>query len=74
MSEEMFWTGGDKGRALSLCRPCPCGCDERDGYHGVGYITGSDSDGTGFSLWIEEEAVYQAVRTVFLDNGLDTER
>ena len=37
-------------------RPCSCGCDARDGVHGVGYLSGSDPSGNGFRLWIENEA------------------
>jgi hypothetical protein len=28
---------------------------------GVGYLTGSDPDGNGFTLWIKDEAMYQRV-------------
>ncbi|WP_225073557.1 hypothetical protein [Desulfuromonas sp. CSMB_57] len=31
---------------------------------GVGYLAGSDADGNGFVLWIDEEDVYQAIRKV----------
>jgi hypothetical protein len=55
---EIVWTG-EENRPLTLQRPCTCGCDDRDGHKGVGYLTGSDEDGRGFSLWIESEALYQ---------------
>jgi hypothetical protein len=40
-------------------RPCPCGCDDRGGRGGVGYLTGSDAAGNGFTIWIESEEVFQ---------------
>jgi hypothetical protein len=43
------------------CRPCSCGCDTRQGVAGVGYLTGSDPDGNGFTVWIKDEAMYQRV-------------
>lgn len=61
MSKELTWDG-DEGRALALHRPCPCGCDEHGaekGSKGVGYLTGSDENGHGFTIWIENEVVYQ---------------
>ena len=49
-----------RGPAPAGClRPCSCGCDERDGRAGVGYLTGSDAAGNGFTIWIESEEVFQ---------------
>ncbi len=56
--KEITWKG-EKDRLLQVRRPCSCGCDERDGSPGVGYITGSDKAGNGFTVWIESEEVYQ---------------
>jgi hypothetical protein len=36
-----------------------CGCDTRGGVRGVGYLSGSDCAGNGFTLWIADEAPYQ---------------
>ena len=55
---EFSWQG-EKNRTFDLRRPCDCGCDHRQGNLGVGYLTGSDSDGIGFTVWIEKEEVYQ---------------
>jgi hypothetical protein len=52
-------------RQVSLWRPCPCGCDERDGSTGAGYISGCTKNGKGFTVWIEEEKTFQAVKRVF---------
>ncbi len=60
MKMQAAWTG-EKNRRLQLRRPCDCGCDERDGKRGVGYLTGSDGRGQGFTLWIETETVYRRV-------------
>lgn len=61
MADQHTWKG-EENRPLSLYRPCACGCDERGGYKGVGYLTGSDKKGKGFTLWIEDEPVFQAVK------------
>lgn len=62
MAKQLAWGGLnlDLDRPVQVRRPCSCGCDERDGCQGVGYITGG-----GFTLWIEEEPVYQAIRRSF---------
>ena len=49
---------------MKLKRPCECGCDFRDGTHGVGYLIGSDGSGSGFTIWVETEEVYQMVYVV----------
>jgi hypothetical protein len=50
-------------------RPCSCGCDARLGIHGVGYLSGSDPAGNGFTLWIEDEAMYQPLAAMLGDRG-----
>jgi len=49
---------GKPNLELKLYRPCECGCDQRDGWKGVGYLSGSDDDGNIFLLWIEDERIY----------------
>jgi len=61
-----FWQQGERGRPLMVCRPCPCGCDVRGGVPGVGYLTGSDADGNGFTLWIKDEAAYSRIASTLL--------
>lgn len=56
---------GDPGRAPRVQRPCECGCDLRDGKKGVGYLTGSDSEGNGFSLWITDEKLFKTMEKAF---------
>jgi hypothetical protein len=67
--KEITWKG-EKSRRLQVCRPCPCGCDNRSGRPGVGYLTGSDDEGNGFTIWIESEEIYQRIeRLLALNDG-----
>mgnify|MGYP006430625829 CR=1 FL=1 len=66
------WTwNGEANRETMVCRPCPCGCDNRnpefDGW--AGYMTGSDADGNGFTMWIKEEEKFVAVQKLFSKDG-----
>lgn len=61
----MYLWKGDPGRTPRVQRPCDCGCDLRDGAKGVGYLTGSDDKGNGFSLWITDEKVYKVMEKAF---------
>ena len=56
--KQIVWRG-EVRRPLRLSRPCSCGCDTREGIKGVGYLSGSDADGKGVTIWIEDEAVYR---------------
>lgn len=60
--KEIAWDKGETDRPLMAVRPCSCGCDRRYGDYGVGYLTGSDKDGYGFTIWIESEIVFQRLR------------
>lgn len=53
---------GEENRKVRLQRPCECGCDERDGPKGVGYLCGSNDKGEGFTLWFDTEEQYETVR------------
>lgn len=57
MGHEIEWKG-ERARALTVQRPCSCGCDVRGGKKGVGYLTGSDKDGNGLSIWIKSEKIF----------------
>lgn len=60
-----IWTEGDTNRRVSMRRPCPCGCDNRGRSTPlIGYMTGSNKDGTGFTLVVDTEDAYQALRSV----------
>jgi len=64
MNNQFTWSNGREDEPINLCRPCDCGCDERDGYKGVGYLIGSDKEGNGFTVWIENEEVFQSISRV----------
>jgi len=48
-------------KAYSSCKTC--GGETQ----GAGYICGSDAEGNGFVVWIEEEEVYRAVEKIFAE-------
>lgn len=56
---------GEKNRAFRVQRPCSCGCDLRGGSKGVGYITWSDPDGNGVTVWIKDERTFQIVKKIY---------
>lgn len=58
---QFVWEG-EENRPLRLYRPCSCGCDERNGEKGVGYLSGSNARGEGFTVWIEDEEVFQRLK------------
>ena len=70
MFKQSTWKG-EKAREISVHRPCDCGCDDRHGHGGVGYLTGSTKHGNGFTIWIESEAVFAAV-SLALEVGSET--
>ena len=63
MSEQFVWVG-EENRRLKLYRPCPCGCDSREGEKGVGYISGSNEKGEGVTIWIEDEEVFRRLQVL----------
>jgi hypothetical protein len=64
MSKQCLWKG-EPNRPLGTYRPCKCGCDYRNGMLGVGYLSASDDDGNGFTIWIDDERIYLRVKYVF---------
>jgi hypothetical protein len=54
-------------RPLTVQRPCPCGCDNRDAPDIVGYVH-AIRDGVGVTIEITDEETYQIVERVFNDN------
>lgn len=46
----IMWKDGQENRPVKLYNPCPCGCDLRDDRNILGYISGSDDKGNGFTL------------------------
>jgi hypothetical protein len=55
-----------RGVWLETHRPCSCGCDNREGKKGVGYIIGSDG-GNGFTIWVENENVFKLAQQVIYE-------
>lgn len=57
---------GEQDREMKFYLPCSCGCDFRgmtqkqiDKY--VGYISGSDANGNGVTVWITQKE-YEAIK------------
>ena len=53
-----FTWDGERDRNLSVYRPCSCGVC-RENRKGVGYLSFSDANGRGFTIWIENEQVFR---------------
>ena len=70
--DHIIWKG-HAGRHIALERPCPCGCDKREGWDGVGYLTGSDDEGNGFTLLIEDEAVYRQIHRALTGKDIEVQ-
>lgn len=54
---ESIWNG-ERNRPLNVYRPCSC-IECSANREGVGYLSYSDAGGNGFTLWIEDEAVFR---------------
>lgn len=50
-----IWRNGERDRAPRVSRPCECGCENAKG---VGYLTWSDAEGTGVTVWLPDEVTY----------------
>ena len=61
MGKQSLWKG-EPNRPLAMYRPCRCGCDYRNGLLGVGYLSASDDDGNGFTIWIQNERIYTQIK------------
>lgn len=59
----LAWTG-EKARPIKVYRPCDCATCKRDNKNQIGFLSGSDGNGVGFTIWLESEEVFQAVATV----------
>src|ERR1700722_6637893 len=56
-ASDFIWYG-ERGRRLDAYRPCPCGTCSGT-HQGVGYLSSSDASGHGFTVWIQNEEVFQ---------------
>jgi hypothetical protein len=59
-SAEVAWSG-ERSRPLNAYRPCPCGVCSK-GRKGVGYLSFSNANGRGFTVWLEDETVFRRLR------------
>jgi len=57
---EFVWDG-EKSRQLDVYRPCPCGVCSKN-CRGVGYLSFSNANGRGFTVWIQEEKVFRKLK------------
>jgi len=64
--QQFTWDDGEKNRPLLLFRPCSCECDSR---LGIGYLSGSDAYGRGFTVWITDEQVFLRLKAVLQNTG-----
>jgi len=67
-SADVIWNNGEKNRTLAVYRPCPCVTCSKN-LNGVGYLSSSDADGHGFTIWLEDEAVFRRLRFALRRNG-----
>jgi hypothetical protein len=59
-SAEFAWIG-EKNRTLDAYRACLCGVCSRN-CKGAGYLSSSDANGHGFTIWIQDEKVFRRIR------------
>jgi len=62
-SVELVWNG-ERNREFNVYRACSCGVCWKN-RKGVGYLSFSDVNGRGFTIWIEDEGVFQRLRRAF---------
>ena len=61
-----FWNGRDtnKNRKVDFYDPCGCGCDTKYDPDLLGYLSGSNDDGYGFTLHIYDQDTYDKMRKI----------
>ena len=67
----ILWSGEnvEKCRELNVYRLCECGCSDKEG--AVGYLSGSDEDGNGFTLYLFNENLYQLLEELIRQHHVD---
>ena len=68
MREKMWTVTSDLQRdevIFEIQRPCDCGCDNRYGQDGAGYILASAGRKQGCTVWIENEEVFRELEEAF---------
>ena len=68
---------GEHNRPLNLYRPCHCVTCKKS-QRGVGYLSVSDSNGRGMTVWIQDESAFRRLWRIFtrppLANGSRPEK
>jgi hypothetical protein len=57
---DFLWRG-EKSRPLGVYRPCPCGICRKN-RKGVEYLSFSDAEGNGFTIWMKNEKVFRKLK------------
>jgi len=69
MSDNIITWVGEKNRPKMVRRSCPCGTCQasKNSYapNSVGYLSWSDADGNGTTVWINSEENYQTLKKKF---------
>jgi hypothetical protein len=60
-SAGFIWKG-ERNRQLAVYRQCQCNVCSKSS-RGVGYLSFSDANGDGFTVWIEDEIVFRRLKT-----------
>jgi|SRR5271170_8002703 len=60
-SADLIWKG-ERNRLLDVYRPCEC-CVCSKSSKGVGYLSFSDTNGNGFTVWIKDETIFRRLAT-----------
>jgi len=54
---------------LRVQTKCSCGCDDRGGDRGVGYVIGMDAKGRGFTIWIRDDETMRRFKQALRDSN-----
>ena len=65
---DFAWEAGETNRPLGAYRVCPCGVCKRY-QNGVGYLSYSDAHGKGFTIWIQDERVFEMLEDALCNEG-----
>lgn len=57
---DLIWKG-ERNRQLATYRSCQCNVCSKSS-RGVGYLSFSDGNGNGFTVWIEDEKVFRRLK------------
>ena len=69
-SADIAWTG-ETNRQLNVYRACPCEVCSKN-RKGVGYLSFSDVNGRGFTIWIESEKIFRNLKRAIRHSRKDS--